>query len=279
MRAGLSALLSADIEHKLFKRWRSGSMMRGAIRSGDSMERSQSTKLSIVLILLFVVSMVAIGCAQQRVYQEPVTGGTDPSTGSAAPVGGTAGPDVDTTATPNPAVIKLLERNGQVKSYSFSVANLPDRRGGPAYYVKGDNVRVEPTIDFVKTEKYDIIYLNLRDQTAIGYCLKNCETLNQAVSLTYADWAVPLPLTWIEDMKYGEIIGSLTYFNKPVTRVKYQKDGEYYEVYVDNYFGYPQRVAIATDKEMTNIIGGYEYRSMAFNSLKDTDVVFTPKTV
>lgn len=233
-------------------------------------------KLSYLVIVLLLGALV-LGCAQQPSYQTP------DKVDTAAPVGGKTGPDLsgDTPgdapqAEPNPAIVKLLERNGQVKSYSFDVANLPDKRGGSSFAVKGTAVRITPLNELSTKTGADAIFADTATRAIAGYCIRGesrCDNPNTAIPLDYDEWMVPLPPSYLEDIKYGEIIGTLTFFNKPVTRIKYQRGALYYEAYLDNYFGYPQRVAIASDPEMTDIVGGYEYRNMAFNSVKDDQVV------
>lgn len=235
------------------------------------------------LFAILMIGVVLFGCAQQRVYQDGANDNANPQSApvpdSAAPIGGKTGPDVAETkrlTEPNPAIVKLLARNGQVKSYSFDVALLPDKRGGSSFAVKGDNVLVTPLNEQTIQTGADAIFLDLVARTATGYCVRGegrCDDPNAPIAMDFNEWSVPLPPSYLDDIQYGEIIGSLTYFNKPVTRIKYQRGALYYEAYIDNYFGYPQRVAIASDAEMTNIIGGYEYRNMAFNSVRDNQVV------
>jgi hypothetical protein len=230
-------------------------------------------RLELILPATLVLIALLVACAQQ-----PATD-LQPAKDTPAPVGGTPGPDVveaKTDLTPNPAVIKLLENNGQVKSYWFAVADLPDERGGPFYSVMGSKARVEPTIEQVTTLGVDVVFLDLDAKTATGYCIigkSKCPDPNKQIPLSFDDWVVPLPPSYIEDLKYGEVIGSSTFLKRQVTHVKYHKGDLYYEAYLENYYGYPLRVAISDSQDMSNVIGGYEYRSMAFNSIKDTDVV------
>jgi hypothetical protein len=178
----------------------------------------------------------------------------------------------------DPEVEKLFTRTAQVKSYSFVVAELPGRVGSHAYYVKGDKAYVETLNKGYTDQEVNKVYLDLAEKTATGYCTeRSCDPRNEAFDVDYTEWYVTLPHEWIEQVKQGKKTTSLTFESKPATVVRYEAGGKYYEAYVDNYFGYPLRVAIATDPEMTNIVGGYEYRSMAYNNVKDSDLVFTPE--
>jgi hypothetical protein len=180
----------------------------------------------------------------------------------------------------DPAVLALFSKQPQVKSYSFDVAVLPDRSSSHQYFVKGDKVKIEPVTQLsFSGQPLEVVYLDRTAKTATGYCVRSgtCKNL-EGMPLDYDEWNIVLPQEWIGQIKYGEKTGTLTFFNKQVTRVRYQADGKYYEAYVDNYYGMPQRVAIASNPEMKTIVGGYEYRNMAFNMLEDSDVVFTPRS-
>lgn len=233
--------------------------------------------MKIAIMLVLVLSLMFVGCTSGRVYQDGTVGDVKPQTiEKETPVS-----PVKTGLSANPEVVKLYARQGQIKSYSFDLARLPDRRGSATYFVKGDFARVKPPFESVSSRRVDNIYLNFAKSTAVGYCDKSstCTDPNSAIPLSYSDWEVPLPISWADDAQYGKIAGTVTYFSRPVTRVQYQKGALYYEVYIDNYFGYPLRVAIATDQDFKDIIGGYEYRNIAFNVVQDKDVTYTPVLV
>lgn len=235
----------------------------------------------IVFAAVFLVLFV-IACAKGTTPADTVgtTGNTDTGTPQAAPQDvAKAEPTVNKG---DPEVIKLFDRQPQVKSYSFDVVKFPSKVATATYKVRGDGVRIETVEDIaVADEVMDFIFLNKTAKTATGYCERGggCDDANQAYSLEYSRFDIVYPHEWIPQIKYGQKVGSLTYDNKPVTRIKYQADGKYYEAYVDNYYGMPQYVAIASDPEMTKIVGGYEYRNMGFNNVKDTDVVHQDVTV
>ncbi len=229
--------------------------------------------MKIAIMLFLVLSLLFVGCTSGRVYQDGTVGDVKPQT----IVKETPTSPVKTGLTANPDVVKLYARQGQIKSYSFDLAKLPDRRGYAEYFIKGDNVRIAPPKESVSELRVDFIYLNLATNTAVGYCAKSgsCTDPNSPIPLSYSDWSIPLPISWADDAQYGKVAGTLNFFNRPITKVQYQKGALYYEVYIDNYFGYPLRVAIANDPDFKDIVGGYEYRNIAFNSLQDKDVTYT----
>ena len=181
----------------------------------------------------------------------------------------------------DPATLKLFERNSQVKSYKFDLAPLPERIGTHTYYLRGNKVAIDPLSNdgYSTGPRFDKVYLDLEAMTATAYCVddRTCRSTPGPHDLPFEEWTIIYPHEWIEQIKYGRKISSLTFENKPVSVVRYEADGKYYEAYIDNYFGYPQRIAIATDPEMENIIGGYEYRAMGFNTITEADVTYTPK--
>jgi len=180
------------------------------------------------------------------------------------------------TTSANPDIVKMFDRLSQIKSYSFTIANLPDMGGRHTYSIKGDKIRIDVLQGLYEAGgDIDVVFLDTTKKTAAGYCLQSasCDTPNNAVTMDYDKWMVVPPTEWVSQIKTGTKSGSLTFFNRPVTKVKYSAGGKYYEAYIDNYYGMPLRIAIATDKEMTKIVGGYEYRTMAFNTVKDDQIV------
>ena len=117
---------------------------------------------AVIFLVLVLVACTPASKTQDNAQAEPATPKTTTQTAATAePPGLRANPDV----------VKLLERNSQVKSYSFDLAELPDRRGSHTYYVKGDHVKVIP-IDPVVIGSTGVkeIYLDLAAETASGHC-------------------------------------------------------------------------------------------------------------
>ncbi len=221
-------------------------------------------------------------CAQQTVLSPAAPAENQPPVGEqAVPPVQEAPPAAQPASgeTPvgdiNPDVVKLFGRVSAVKSYSFTFAKLPDERAGNTYFVKGSKIRVDVLPELSPGNNIEVVFLDTTDKSAYGYCVTAsiCPDPNKATKLNYDDWIVPLPPSWTTQVQYGKIVGTLTYQDRPVTEVRYVLGGKYYEAYVDNYYGFPLRVAIASDQDFTDIVGGSEYTAIAFNTVSDSQVV------
>jgi hypothetical protein len=233
------------------------------------MHRGDYMRKIVFGVLVLILFLVA--CASEPVATPPAN--TQTTTQPTAQEAADAEPTVnEVDATVN----KLFSRSGQVKSYSFDLAKLPDARAIGTYYVKGDKIKIIPVSELVLPQgNVDVIYLDLATQTAIGYCSRagTCNDPQKQIIMKLDEWNVVLPPDWVNQIKYGKTAGTLTFYDRTVTRVKYEADEKYYEAYVDNFYGFPQRIAVAEDPEMTKIVSGYEFRNMAFNKVADADVV------
>ncbi|HEX2557019.1 MAG TPA: hypothetical protein VHK86_01735, partial [Nitrososphaera sp.] len=191
------------------------------------------------LILMLLACMLVAACAPKEApapaTPEPTAAQPTPKPAEPVPE---AKPD---TRIVNDDISKIMQKADSVKSFSFTVAKLPDRSSSDTYYVKGTKIRIDPVRKLYRDMDIDVVYLDTVAKTATGYCLptKGCTAKNVARSLNYDDWIVPLPPQWMDQAKYGKTAGSLTFYSRPVTKVKYQVDGKYYEAYIDNYYGFP----------------------------------------
>jgi hypothetical protein len=220
----------------------------------------------VLVLILFLVACAKTEPAMPAANPTPAAQPTPESVAKAEP----------TQNAVDPTVEKLFSRMSSVKGYSFDLAKLPDARAVGTYYVKGNKIKVVPVEELVLTQgNVDVIYLDLDKQTATGYCVLKgtCPDPNKEIPLKLDDWNVVLPPTWVDQIKYGKASGTLTFYDRQVTRVKYEAGGKYYEAYVDNYYGFPQRIAVSTNADGTSIVSGYEFRNMAFNKVTDADVV------
>jgi hypothetical protein len=172
-------------------------------------------------------------------------------------------------------VVAILDRYSRVKSFSFQLADLPDMRGSHEYFVMGDKIRIDPVKQLLDVGDIDVIFLDTTKKTAKAYCIDSsgCDTPNDAIAVDYDKYSIVLPPEWMTQIKYGEITGTQSFYNRKVQKVVYEANGKYYEAYLDDYFGMPLRIAIATDPGIKNIVGGFEYRQPAFNGLEETDVI------
>jgi hypothetical protein len=174
----------------------------------------------------------------------------------------------------NADVAKLFERSESIKGYSFTLAELPKKSGENVYWVRGTKGKVKlATLRQMDGWSADYVFIDFGAQNAYAYCieLQGCKKEGRKGGVAFAEYAVPLPPSWIDEAQYGDKGRALQYNDRPVTGVTWDEDGRYYEAYVDNYYGMPQRVAIGSDPGMSTIVGGYEYQGMAF-SVTDADV-------
>jgi hypothetical protein len=177
----------------------------------------------------------------------------------------------------DPQVRKLFENPAKVSSYSFDLVLLPDRSTQRTYLVNGQRAKVVLQEELlVPGGVVDVVYLDLENKTATGYCTRErklCTDLASGTPLPYPDYEIVLPQDWVSQLEKASFVNSRTHEGVQATVVQYTAGDAYYEAYVHPFFGLPMRVAIATDSAMTNIYGGYEYRSIAFNAVQDRDVM------
>jgi len=229
---------------------------------------------NIVIIMLLSFALLACAPAGPTPTTTPpgvnVANAEVPSSAGATQAAAGAVPD----RKMDPDVAKLFANSGSVKSYSFDVAFLPDNRAPYKYLVKGNKVKVVLLQQLVFSDgNADVVYLDYDQKTAFAYCIKKgafCTDLTRARAVNFADYAIVLPPSWIDNLKYGTKTRSLTVNNAPVNVVQYEADGKQYEAYIHNYWGYPVRIAIKN--AAGDIVSGYEYRSMSFQDVKDSDV-------
>jgi hypothetical protein len=176
---------------------------------------------------------------------------------------------------PNSETSRLFDSAQNVKSYQVNIALLPDGRARYTYAVRGNRAKVTlvTPID-VPNGIVEVVYLDFVAKTANGYCegkTRGCDPL-LGHPLAFEDYDIMLPPQWIDQLRYGEKTRTRTFENYQVNTVRMEKGGKFYEALVHTYWGLPVRIAIADDTEMTQIVGGYEYRNIDVNKLKDADV-------
>lgn len=175
----------------------------------------------------------------------------------------------------NDEIVALSDKADSVKGYSFVLARLPERSGERTYFVRDGKAKVKPArhID-MDGWSADYVFLDYEAETAVAYCLElaSCrdEQLKQPVS--FADWVVPLPEYWLPAAERGTLTGRQQFNSRQVIVVGWEADGQYYEAYLDSFYGLPQRVAIAADDEFADIVGGYEYQGFQTNAVSGEEV-------
>ncbi len=229
--------------------------------------------LLAIFLIIFVVAC-APPQAQQPAQAPPQAAPAQNASAPQAPAIDKPLVGADTLRTPNAQTEQLLARSGQVKSVSFVPAALPGKTGKDTYYVVGNRTKVKlSAYRTMNGWSADTVYADLAARTANAYCINPsvCKGEQKGV-VDFSQYDVPTPQSWLDDIRYGEKTGSLQFEGRPVVVVRWEKDGKYYEAYLDSYFGIPHRVAIATDADMQRIVGGYEYQTLAINSATADDV-------
>ncbi|MDD9954514.1 MAG: hypothetical protein OXR66_09370 [Candidatus Woesearchaeota archaeon] len=247
------------------------------------METTQSITLFLSMFLVFgMVACTPAAPAEQAPPADPA-----PEAPAEAPVAEPAPEAPPEAAEPeapaeemvaNPEVTALTEKAVKVKSMSFNPVMLPDKSAEMTMDVNGDMAMIElvTPLDFPGPDansgwSADFIYVNLAERTAVAYCLdlSQCKDDLLKKEVSFDDYAVPLPTEWLDNMQYGEKFSGLTFDDRKVDIVRWMEDDLYYEAYVDKFYGMPVHVAIFEDEAQENLVGGYQYREMAYNIADD----------
>ncbi len=197
----------------------------------------------------------------------------------------------ETNAGPMDAdLAALIAKSKKVKSYSFGWAPIEIVNGEPVttikhlYAVKGEKVRVETPFP----SKYNhatfvpIIYLDLATKSARGWCtnqeIRECPPEGEERPARFSDYIIKLPMEWLDEIPNDAVLKEgPTFFDRKTKTVEYEKDGQYYQLYLDAFYGVPVRVGIYSDPEFRTLTGGVEYQNIAFNKVYVEDVTWPGK--
>lgn len=187
----------------------------------------------------------------------------------------------ETLRTPNEQITSLYSRSDQVKSLSFTAVRIFTKDGAlqgdtiGIYEIHGEKARVEPPgLISMGGWSADFVFVDFAAGTAEAHCLElpGCRDEPRVGLVPYARYGIPLPAEWQDEISYGELAGSLQYNDRPTRVVRWEDGGLYWEAYLDQYYGYPMRVVSARDAQRTDIAEGWEYRSIAFNGVRQERV-------
>ena len=182
---------------------------------------------------------------------------------------------------PNPEVTQYFSRQDQVRSFSFIPAVYYKDRGLTETDVRGEFLVYEDKAraDLFPVEGMggwtaDTVFIDYSDETAMAYCVdvKSCKDQQKKTRVDFDAYSVPLPKSWIDSVQYGEVTGRVTLNSRTSIVVDWEADGLYWRATVDTYYGIPMRVFGASDPEITDIVTGVDYRGIAFNNVKESDV-------
>lgn len=223
-------------------------------------------------LALFLLSIILLSsCApaeEPTVPQEPTRTGQSPN----------AADDGDSLLlVKNGEIEKIVDKSASVKSMVFDIANLPDKGAWATYNVRGTKARVDlvTPIDMVGWSA-DTVYLDYEARTAAARCIElaGCKDEGRGGALPFDDYGVELPTSWSDRLVYGEKTGTATFNDRQTTVVRWEEEGgRTFEAYLDPFYGTVQRVAVLDlAQEPPAVIGGYEYRNLAHNTLLESDV-------
>ena len=181
----------------------------------------------------------------------------------------------------------ISKHNTMVQSMSFLYAPVQLLKSGPTvspgstYYVRGTKVRVDvwhqPSAPLFVTTNVDTVYLDTATQTAQGFCMSSlptkCDVKGAGRQVQYGDYVIKLPLDWLSDIPADATMNNgITFQNIDTDRVRYAKDGKFYELLINSQNGIPLSAKAYSDSDYSNLVGGVEYQNIIFNNLKDADV-------
>jgi len=227
------------------------------------MNKSRFTILILLVILLALLVVFILGCAPQEQAQEQEekikNGGQDEQV-------------ITQNALP-PEIALLLEKNVNVKSMQFTyVSSLivsTDK-----YFVKGDNIKVElmDLYRYNKTDRYDVVYLNLTEKKAKAYCeldMWDCNDIkDKAYDVSFLYYYKDTPLDWSNKIKAATNFTKLNtelVENKPSIHYSFTLNNKTGEIWIWEHYGLPIKIILDGKS--------YEFRNLAVNSLQDSDVV------
>lgn len=180
------------------------------------------------------------------------------------------------TASLDPMLEELQVKAAKNHNYKFTWAEYPENKATRTYSVRGDLVRMELyTPSLWQGTKYNVVYLDYAAKKAMAYCLDkdHCkEGLGFVQEVDFDDYGIKLPHEWLLEMTSGEALGGITIDSHAAERFKFERDGQWYQIIVQKYFGIPQRITWFDNEAMEGEPSGYEFRDMAFNLVKEADV-------
>lgn len=177
----------------------------------------------------------------------------------------------------------LLEKHeSRVKSVSFHYTPIEvtaagiRKDQGDQYFVYDNLIKVErirpQSID--KSTYADTIYLNTETNTAQGFCMnrRDCSTEGEEREAAYTNFIIKLPHEYIDDVPPTATMGDTINFQDRRAVVVRWSNGEYMEMYIDEFTGLPLHVATYESEEYADITGGVEFQEITYNMVKEEDV-------
>jgi uncharacterized protein YcfL len=194
-------------------------------------------------------------------------------------------PEREQTPKQLSAAKELLNKHKNVKSIDYTFDGGSEKTIEVA--VKGDKIlkrvpSTQYTGDSTLGSYYNAIYLDRSSRTAYTHCRVSgtCEPEHQdkALQLDFAKQNVITPIDIISKVTSASIIAEQQFNRRETTIIEYMNNGGRREqLWVDSFFGVPLQQKIFGSTDDADIIEEHTFTSMAFNSLKDSDVTLSEK--
>lgn len=145
----------------------------------------------------------------------------------------------------------LLDKHEKIKSYHYQYNEPPNNQGTNIYYVKEDKIRVDITqSDITLRNKYTSVFLNTKEKTAVGICKLDelrCPDGEVQVDVDYDQYYRKTPIDWMNDVGVGEFTSGQTIDQKITKVYVFEKGGDEYKYYIDEYSGMPMKIVKGSD--------------------------------
>lgn len=223
------------------------------------------------IIIISLVVLLIIGCAQEQVVQEQQKTEKEPAVITAIDSSDIE-EDKDTREEPEDFieddVKELLTEGKDVKSIFYKYKGPETSANYYDFYVKGDKVKYIPDKEIKSLDEedsYNAVYLDKAEKTAEAYCDdRQCRYKGKKADLDYAKYNILIPSEWADKITSAEKVGEEKIEKRSTWKIE-ANDGM--TLWVDTFYGVPLQVMQNDNK--------YEFAQMAFNTLKDSDVVFS----
>ena len=246
-------------------------------------------KLGIVLGILALVLLVGCGqtqvvvdgAPQQAVATQPAAQNSNTATQpvqaatptQAAPQ--TTSPSSMITPVEYDKKVKaLMDNAAKIKSYAFYYTDKETQLESDHYFVKGNKIAIRLfDVNEWNTQYWvDTLYIDMGTKTAVGYCerreTQRCTDHEKQYRIDYTYFVKKFQLDWLNDIPPSAKVTSAETIDDRFTDIVEYTDaqGKDIKLSMDRTYGVPLRVYV-------NGKQAYYYRDMAFNAVKDANLV------
>ncbi|MFH1072994.1 MAG: hypothetical protein V1743_06210 [Nanoarchaeota archaeon] len=190
-------------------------------------------------------------------------------------------PEEDIPSLPDEVKDAFDKAKETVTSYQYKYIGPPNDKDVFAVLVKGTKMKVTRPqyANYLETDRYDTVYLDLEKKTAVAYCLVYtpvCKDKTKAFYPGYEKYLFKTPFDWIEEIPGGELKGSEQVNGRNAWRVEYSSGENLHKVWIDEHYGIPIKIQIGLEsKDISSLqkLVTYEYKELGINSVEDKEVV------